>query len=103
MIPSKLALGATICAMTCMTGCVGTKTVLVQDGEPVRIRKPTKAKVFVVDSKGIEVPSAVTIPAGWFALPPPSTDAKLKPKTISFVLSRDGIAARPDTGIVTAK
>ena len=52
--------------------CLGcqTKIVLVPDGDPVMLAKPTKASVYAFDKDGKLVgPSTVKIPAGWYALP----------------------------------
>ena len=48
-------------------GC-GTRTILLRDGDPVRIRKAVKAHIWVRDSKGEWVESVAILPAGWYAL-----------------------------------
>lgn len=55
-------------------GC-GEVVHLVQPGQPVRLAEPVKAKVAVPDgSGGWKVGSKrVEIPAGWYAVPPPTT------------------------------
>jgi hypothetical protein len=65
-----MVLFAMIFANVCLSGC-GTRTVLVRPGEPIRIRAETKAKVWVADKNGKEVPGEVKIPEGWYALPDP--------------------------------
>jgi hypothetical protein len=56
-----------------MSGCVRTRvrTVLVPPGEPVQLRAPTTAKVWVLDKDGTRVPGEVTLPEGWWCLPDP--------------------------------
>lgn len=52
--------------------CLGcqTKVVLVPNGDPVMLAKPTKAKVYAFDKdQKLVGPSTVTLPAGWYALP----------------------------------
>jgi hypothetical protein len=63
-----LALSAAAC------GC-GTKTVLVPPGVPVRLAEPADVRVYVRDESGAWVKGSdkVTVPAGWYALPPPAT------------------------------
>jgi hypothetical protein len=47
-----------------------TKVVLVPNGDPVMLAKPTKAKVYAFDKdQKLVGPSTVTLPAGWYALP----------------------------------
>ena len=47
-----------------------TKVVLVPNGDPVMLAKPTKASVYGFDKdKKLVGPSTVTLPAGWYALP----------------------------------
>lgn len=66
----KTALVVMICASVCLSGC--TRTVLVPPGEPVRLRKPIpKAKVWIADKEGKEIPGEVELPEGWYALPDP--------------------------------
>jgi hypothetical protein len=50
--------------------CQQTKVVLVPNGDPVMLAKPTKAKVYAFDKdQKLVGPSTVTLPAGWYALP----------------------------------
>ncbi|HOX08391.1 MAG TPA: hypothetical protein PK280_18495 [Planctomycetota bacterium] len=51
-------------------GC-GARVIVVPEGEPVRLREPVKAKVWVADKDGREVPAVVVLPAGWWALADP--------------------------------
>jgi hypothetical protein len=60
----------TIFVLALLPAC-GTRTVLVKPGDPVRIRKPVKAAVWVRDAKGVETPGELTLPEGWYALPDP--------------------------------
>jgi len=47
-----------------------TKVVLVPNGDPVMLAKPTKASVYSFDkNKKLVGPATVVIPAGWYALP----------------------------------
>lgn len=57
-----------------VSGC-GTSTVLVPPGVPVKLAEPVQAKILVSDAQNhwVEGKSAVTIPAGWYILPPPTT------------------------------
>ena len=51
-------------------GCQMTKVVLVPNGDPVMLAKPTKASVYGFDKdKKLVGPSTVTLPAGWYVLP----------------------------------
>jgi len=54
-----------------LAGCLrlGTRTVLVPPGDPVQIREPVKARVWVFDAQGQRAASEVELPAGWYALP----------------------------------
>ena len=67
----RMALAATICASVFCVGC-GTRAVLVPPGEPVRLRETVRrAKVWVADGQGKEVPAVVDLPEGWYCLPVP--------------------------------
>ena len=47
-----------------------TKVVLVPNGDPVMLARPTKASVYGFDKdKKLVGPSTVILPAGWYALP----------------------------------
>jgi len=55
--------------LTCL-GCQMTKVVLVPNGDPVMLAKPTTASVYGFDSdKKLVGPSKVVLPAGWYVLP----------------------------------
>jgi hypothetical protein len=66
---------AALClALVCLSGC-GQKIVLVPPGAPVRLAEPVQARVATPDGNGgWQVgQSRVQIPAGWYAVPPPTT------------------------------
>ena len=69
----KTALCALLCVSACLSGCGGTRTVYVRDGEPVRLAEPVVARVWVADKDGKEVLSRMEIPEGWYALPDTET------------------------------
>ena len=51
-------------------GCQQTKVVLVPNGDPVMLAKPTTASVYGFDKdKKLVGPSKVVLPAGWYVLP----------------------------------
>jgi len=55
--------------LTCL-GCQMTKVVLVPNGDPVMLAKPTTASVYGFDKdKKLVGPSKVVLPAGWYVLP----------------------------------
>jgi hypothetical protein len=57
-------------ALPIFPACQQTKVVLVPNGDPVMLAKPTKASVYGFDKdKKLVGPSTVTLPAGWYALP----------------------------------
>jgi hypothetical protein len=62
-----------IASVMLLPGCLGqqVRTVYVPQGTPVRLREPVKAKVWVFDKDGTLIPSEMTIPEGWWALPDP--------------------------------
>lgn len=67
----KTVLFVLIFALVFLSGC-GVRTVLVPEGEPVRLRKTIKkAKVWVAAKDGKEVPGEVDLPEGWYAIAPP--------------------------------
>lgn len=68
-----MALGALICASACASGC-GVRAIVVPTGEPVRLREPVRAKVWVAGRDGREVPAEIVLPAGWWALPEPEPE-----------------------------
>lgn len=57
-------------ALPIFPACQQTKVVLVPNGDPVMLARPTKASVYGFDKdKKLVGPSTVTLPAGWYALP----------------------------------
>ena len=65
---SLLTLGL---SLACVSGCAAPRTVLVEPGQPVKIGPSVKGKVYVLTDRGWELSAnAVTIPEGWYALPP---------------------------------
>jgi hypothetical protein len=65
--------GALALCILLAAGC-GTRTVMVPSGDPVRLRQPVKAKVWVMDANGNPVPSTMTLPEGWYVLPMPDDE-----------------------------
>ena len=58
------------CGLVLTQGC-GVRTILVRPGEPLQIREPVKAKVWVFGADGVPVDSEATIPAGWYVIDAP--------------------------------
>jgi len=68
----KMVLVVTVCVSVCLTGCGGVQTIIVPTGEPVRLRQTVKrAKVWVADKDGVEIPGEIDLPEGWWCLPDP--------------------------------
>jgi hypothetical protein len=61
---------AMLCVLGSLTAC-GTRTVIVQKGDPLQIREPIKTKVWVFDKDGNRVESEAVLPAGWYAIDGP--------------------------------
>jgi hypothetical protein len=61
-----------LCVLALLPAC-GTRTVLVGKGDPVQIREPVKAKVWVFDKDGKRVESEAVLPVGWFAIDAPES------------------------------
>jgi len=68
-LPKTALLALMLLSSVFMNGCARTRTVYVKDGEPVRLREPVKAKIWALDKDGKEIPGAIVIPEGWWALP----------------------------------
>ena len=51
-----------------LPGCF-TRTVYVPHGTPVKLRESIEAKIWVKVKDGEDIPSKMTIPEGWYALP----------------------------------
>lgn len=77
-IPRRMALAALFCASACLSGC-WTRVVLIPPGEPVRLREPVQAKVWIADASGQEIPAVVELPAGWYCLPDPGAPPPPEP------------------------
>ena len=59
-------------ALVLSGGCVRRVSVIVPPGEPVQLARPTKAKVWVIDSEtGQLIETTTTPPAGHWVLPDP--------------------------------
>jgi hypothetical protein len=65
-----LALSLALSAIGC-----GTKAVLIPPGVPVRLAEDAQAKIYVRDDTGAWVKGSnkVTVPEGYYVLPPPAT------------------------------
>lgn len=62
-------------AALALTGC-GTRTLIVPTGTPVRLAKPVAVTPYVYSGgQWIESANQVTVPAGWYAVPPPARPA----------------------------
>ena len=79
----KMARLTMLCGIACLSvfglsGCMGTRTVYVQPGQPVRIAKPVQAQVYAKDAKGewVKGSNTITLPEGWYALPDSGDDKK---------------------------
>lgn len=74
----KTAKLITLCGIACLSGCMGSRTVLVPPGQPVRIAEPVKAKVYAKDAGGqwMKGENTVVLPEGWYALPESGDDKK---------------------------
>ena len=74
-------------------GCVGTRTVYVRDGEPVRLRETVRrAKVWVLDADGQPIAGVMDLPEGWYALPVPQDDPPAPAQQKSPAAGGDGRA-----------
>lgn len=63
--------GIVLVVAVTLAGC-GTRTLLVPDGEPVRLRKTVKnVPVWIMGEDGKPVEGVVDLPPGWFCLPDP--------------------------------
>lgn len=55
----------------CVSGCVNPRIVLVPPGEVIKVGPDVKGKVYVNTDDGWQLSqNKVTIPEGWYALPP---------------------------------
>ena len=66
--------GALALCVLLAAGC-GTRTVYTKSGEPVRLRQDVRnVKVWVMGADGKPLPSKMTLPEGWYALPMPGDE-----------------------------
>lgn len=55
----------------CVSGCVNPRVVLVPSGEVIKVGPNVKGKVYVNTDDGWQLSqNKVSIPEGWYALPP---------------------------------
>ncbi len=65
---------AIVLCMLFIPGCAN-HTILVPEGEPVRLRETIRnAKVWVMDANGKPTAGKMDLPAGWFCLPVPNEE-----------------------------
>ena len=66
--------------LTTLTGCFGTRTILIEPGTAVRTNKPIRTELFVPDKDGKPVLAKGTIPAGAAVVVPLPKAEKDAPK-----------------------
>lgn len=55
----------------CVSGCANPRVVLVPPGEVIKVGPDIKGRVYVNTDKGWQLSdNKVTIPEGWYVLPP---------------------------------
>ena len=70
----RWALATMLCVLVCLSGCA-KHAILIPSGEPVRLRETVKAaKVWVRDKDGVDTPTEMDLPEGWYCLPDPGPD-----------------------------
>ena len=78
IVPWILFLTGVCCAglaVAFATGCAA-RTVLVPESSPIRIGPETRARVYVrVDGEWILGDNCVTVPEGWYVVPPSYVEA----------------------------
>ena len=58
-----------VLALAYASGC--TRVALVSEGSPIRVGPDTKTRVYTLTDAGWELsPNTVTIPEGWYVVPP---------------------------------
>ena len=63
-------IAALVVASVLLSGCGGTRTVLIPLGEPVQLAEPVKAYVYTdVNGKRERSDNRITLPEGWWCLP----------------------------------
>jgi hypothetical protein len=63
---------AMLCALVSLSAC-GTRTIIPSRGDPVQLREPIEAKVWVFDKDGKRVESEAILPVGWYVIDAPET------------------------------
>jgi hypothetical protein len=67
----KMLIAIALLSIGLASGCAGGRTVLVADDSPVRIGPGTTGTVYhLVDSEWRLSPDRVTLPEGWYVIPP---------------------------------
>lgn len=70
-----LAIASLLLAIVFASGC--TRAVLVPESSPIRIGPATRARIYVMTDGEWELSgNAVTIPEGWYCVPPSFVEAK---------------------------
>ena len=73
--PILIALFLSVAAILCASGC--TRAVLVPESSPIRIGPATQARIYVMTDGEWELSgNAVTIPEGWYCVPPSFVETK---------------------------
>ena len=75
--PRRLRATPTVCALQAAAFVIGCeRAVLIDDGAPVRLSRPTPARVYY-DDNGTwrETAGEVVVPAGWWIVPPRFVEA----------------------------
>lgn len=69
-MPSAIWAGLAVLAALFATGC-GSRTVLVREGDPIRIGPGAKGTVYVrTGSEWRRSANSVDLPEGWYLVPP---------------------------------
>lgn len=70
-----IGLFLSVAAILCASGC--TRAVLVPEASPIRIGPATRARIYVMTDGEWELSgNTVTIPEGWYCVPPSFVEAK---------------------------
>jgi len=70
-----IGLFLSVAAILCASGC--TRAVLVPESSPIRIGPATRSQIYVMTDGEWELSgNAVTIPEGWYCVPPSFVEAK---------------------------
>jgi hypothetical protein len=74
-IPLWKLIAVAVVVIALLSGCGGTRTVLVPPGEPVQLAEPVKARIYVeVGGQRVRSESPVVLPEGWWCLPDPGPE-----------------------------